>query len=88
MITLIALSRLIRNGNQTTKKKRKNNESIDSLQKKKILRNIFLSFGAIFALVTAAHAQNLYVSANVPGGNHAIFEYTPDLGCRALTLPG
>jgi hypothetical protein len=36
-----------------------------------------LSLGAIFALVTAAHAQNLYVSANVPGGNHAIFEYTP-----------
>ena len=29
----------------------------------KILRNIFLSLGAIFALVTAAHAQNLYVSA-------------------------
>jgi len=36
-----------------------------------------LSLGSIFALVTAAHAQNLYVSANVPGGNHAIFEYTP-----------
>ena len=46
-------------------------------KKTKILRNIFLSLGAIFALVTAAHAQNLYVSANVPGGNHAIFEYTP-----------
>src|SRR6266403_987205 len=42
------------------------------------LRNLpLLSLGAIFALVTAAHAQNLYVSANVPGGNHAIFEYTP-----------
>ena len=37
----------------------------------------FLSLGAIFALVTAAHAQNLYVSANVPGGSHVIFEYTP-----------
>jgi hypothetical protein len=35
----------------------------------------FLSLGAIFALVTAAHAQNLYVSAS--GGSHAIFEYTP-----------
>src|SRR5947209_15905728 len=46
-------------------------------KKTKILRNIFLSLGAIFALVTAAHAQNLYVSANVPGGSHVIFEYTP-----------
>ena len=46
-------------------------------KKTRILRNIFLSLGAIFALVTAAHAQNLYVSANVPGGSHAIFEYTP-----------
>ena len=46
-------------------------------KKTRILRNIFLSLGAIFALVTAGHAQNLYVSANVPGGNHAIFEYTP-----------
>src|SRR5205823_12949971 len=35
-----------------------------------------LSLGSIFALVTAAHAQNLYVSANVPGGSHVIFEYT------------
>jgi DNA-binding beta-propeller fold protein YncE len=43
----------------------------------KVLRNIFLSLGAIFALVTAAHAQNLYVSANAPV-SHAIFEYTPD----------
>ena len=46
-------------------------------KKTKILRNIFLSLGAIFALVTAAHAQNLYVSANAPG-SHKIFEYTPD----------
>jgi glucose/arabinose dehydrogenase len=42
----------------------------------KVLRNIFLSLGAIFALVTAAHAQNLYVSAQVPP-SHAILEYTP-----------
>ena len=35
-------------------------------KKTKILRNIFLSLGAIFALVTTAHAQNLYVSANCP----------------------
>jgi sugar lactone lactonase YvrE len=36
----------------------------------------FLSLGAIFALVTAAHAQNLYVSTHRPGGNHAILEFT------------
>jgi DNA-binding beta-propeller fold protein YncE len=47
-------------------------------KKTKILRNIFLSLGAIFALAITAHAQNLYVSANVPGGSHVIFEYTPD----------
>jgi DNA-binding beta-propeller fold protein YncE len=46
-------------------------------KKTKILRNIFLSLGAIFALAMTAHAQNLYVSANVPGGNHKIFEFTP-----------
>jgi len=43
----------------------------------KVLRNIFLSLGAIFALVTAAHAQNLYVSAHAPG-SHKIFEFRPD----------
>ena len=43
----------------------------------KVLRNIFLSLGAIFALVTATHAQNLYVSAQVPP-SHAILEFTPD----------
>src|SRR5438093_8238619 len=42
----------------------------------KVLRTIFLSLGAIFALVTAAHAQNLYVSAQFPG-SHAILEFTP-----------
>ena len=38
-----------------------------------------LSLGAIFALVTAAHAQNLYVSAHRPQslGGHAILEFTP-----------
>src|SRR5213076_3553004 len=38
-----------------------------------------LSLGAIFALVTAAHAQNLYVSAHRPqsDGGHAILEFTP-----------
>jgi DNA-binding beta-propeller fold protein YncE len=39
----------------------------------------FLSLGAIFALVTAAHAQNLYVSTQRPQslGGHAILEFTP-----------
>jgi sugar lactone lactonase YvrE len=36
-----------------------------------------LGFGAIFALVTAADAQNLYASAQVPP-SHAILEFTPD----------
>ena len=36
-----------------------------------------LSLGVIFALAITAHAQNLYVSANAPGGSHVIFEYTP-----------
>jgi len=48
-------------------------------KKTKILRNIFFVLGAIFALVTAAHAQNLYVSAHRPQslGGHAILEFTP-----------
>src|SRR5439155_4563388 len=39
----------------------------------------FLSLGAIFALVTVAHAQNLYVSTQRPQslGGHAILEFTP-----------
>jgi len=54
-------------------------KSLTHFKKTKILRNIFLSLGAIFALVTAAHAQNLYVSAQRPDslGGHAILEYTP-----------
>ena len=63
--------------NYETKKKGKTMKPLTHFKKTKILRNIFLSLGAIFALVTAAHAQNLYVSANVPGGSHVIFEYTP-----------
>lgn len=42
--------------------------------KTKILRNIFLSLGVMFALAITAHAQNLFVSS---GGDEAIFEYTP-----------
>src|ERR1043166_1417731 len=48
--------------------------------KTKIFRNPFLSLSAIFALVTAAHAQNLYVSAHTGGRGaspHSILEYTP-----------
>ena len=53
-------------------------------KKTKVLRNIFLSLGAIFALVTATHAQNLYVSINgdfcgfqCTNSNGSISEYTP-----------
>src|SRR5262249_27417193 len=74
--TLIAVSRLIamkgKQRNQNQHKGRNNNP-----MKTKILRNVFLSLSVIFALAITAHAQNLYVSANVPGGSHAIFEYTP-----------
>jgi sugar lactone lactonase YvrE len=42
--------------------------------KRKILRNILLSLGAIFALAITVHAQNLYVTVLRP--NH-ILEYTP-----------
>jgi sugar lactone lactonase YvrE len=46
----------------------------------RIFRNIFLSLSAIFALAITAHAQNLYVSTQVPGGqaaHHVILEFTP-----------
>jgi sugar lactone lactonase YvrE len=47
------------------------------------------SLGAIFALVTAAHAQNLYVSAHRPqsDGGHAILEFTPS-GTRSTYASG
>jgi DNA-binding beta-propeller fold protein YncE len=45
-----------------------------------------LSLGAIFVLVTAAHAQNLYVSANAPG-SHKIFEFTPS-GVQSIYASG
>ncbi len=54
---------------------------------KKILILPVLTLGAIFALATTAHAQNLYVSANVPGGNHKIFEFTPD-GTQSIYASG
>ncbi|PYJ72679.1 MAG: hypothetical protein DME75_03955 [Verrucomicrobia bacterium] len=45
-----------------------------NIMKTKILRNILLSLGAIFALAINVHAQNLYVTVVQPG---EIFEYTP-----------
>jgi sugar lactone lactonase YvrE len=56
-------------------------------KKTRILRNIFLSLGAIFVLVTAAHAQNLYVSAQVPP-SHAILEFTPSGGTPTTFASG
>jgi hypothetical protein len=50
------------------------------LKKTRILRNIFLSLSAIFALAITGHAQNLYVSAHTPGTgpyHHSILEFTP-----------
>src|SRR5262245_62232378 len=55
-------------------------------KKTKLLRNIFLSLGAIFALAITAHAQNLYVSAQV-APSHAILEFTPD-GTRSTYASG
>jgi DNA-binding beta-propeller fold protein YncE len=49
-------------------------------KKIRILRNIFLSLSAIFALAITAHAQNLYVSAHTPGTgpyHHSILQFTP-----------
>jgi glucose/arabinose dehydrogenase len=74
MITLIALSRLT----QWKPKQSKTMKLLTHLKKTDILRNVSLTLAAIFVLAVTVHAQNLYVSANVPGGNHEIFEYSPD----------
>src|SRR5215471_5287091 len=55
-------------------------------KKIRILRNVFLSLSAIFALAVTVHAQNLYVSANAPG-SHKIFEFTPD-GTQSIYASG
>ena len=55
-------------------------------KKTKILRNILLSLGVFFALAISAHAQNLYVSAQVPP-SHAILEYTPS-GTQSVYASG
>jgi len=74
-----------RNENQTINKKGKTMKPLPHIKKTRILRNILLSLGAIFALAITAHAQNLYVSVNgaVCGFNCSEFsgsisEYTPD----------
>src|SRR5215813_9948583 len=66
--------------NYKPKKKGKTMNPLTAFKNPKILRNMFLSLGAIFALVAAAHAQNLYVSTNrlQSLGGHAILEFTPD----------
>jgi hypothetical protein len=53
----------------------------------KSFRNILLSLGVIFRLAITAHAQNLYVAAHVLGGNHKIFEFTPD-GTQSIYASG
>jgi hypothetical protein len=84
MSTLIASLRFIAMTAKPHKPKGKEEPMKSPTQFKttKVLRNIFLSLGAILALVTAAHAQNLYVSAQRPAslGGHAILEFTaPEL---------
>jgi glucose/arabinose dehydrogenase len=77
MITLIAVSRLIpMKPNYETKRKGKTMNPLTHFKKIRILRNIFLSLGAIFALAITAHAQNLYVSTQTRP-SHAILEFTP-----------
>src|SRR4029453_5725551 len=57
---------------------------------KKIRILPLLSLGAIFALVTAAHAQNLYVSTQ-RRPSHAILQFTPSgtysVYASGLTFP-
>jgi hypothetical protein len=81
VITLIVLSRLIPvKANYETKRKGKTMKPLTHFKKIQILRNIFLSLSAIFALAITAHAQNLYVSAHTGGRgafHHSILEYTP-----------
>jgi sugar lactone lactonase YvrE len=49
---------------------------LTNFKKIRMLRNIFFSLSAIFALAITAHAQNLYVSTQFPG-SHEILEFTP-----------
>jgi sugar lactone lactonase YvrE len=82
MITLIGVSRLIpMEANYETKRKGKTMNPLTHFRKIRILPLLtFLSLGAILALVTAAQAQNLYVSAHTPGRGafpHSILQFTP-----------
>ena len=74
--------------NYETKKKGTTMNPLTHFKKTKILRNIFLSLGAIFALATAAHAQNLYVSAQRPSADRTQSSSSRHLGRRAPTLQG
>src|SRR5439155_22893615 len=66
-----------RNGRQTTKPKKRKGKTMNPLTHFRKIRILpLLSLGVIFALVTAAHAQNLYVSVQVRP-SHAILEFTP-----------
>src|SRR5947208_13177982 len=75
MITLIAVSRFIpMKANYKPKRKGKTMNPLTHFRKIRILP--LLSLRVIFALVTATHAQNLYVSVQVRP-SHAILEFTP-----------
>jgi sugar lactone lactonase YvrE len=70
--------------NYETKKKGKTMNPLTHFKKTRILRNIFLSLGASFALAVNTHAQNLYVSVNgaicgrlCSDFSGSISEYTP-----------
>jgi sugar lactone lactonase YvrE len=65
----------IRASKITTSLPKKGTKMNPLTQFKKILILPLLSLGAIFALAITAHAQNLYVSAQVPP-SHAILEFT------------
>src|SRR4029077_17782028 len=68
------------------KKKGKTMKPLTYFKKTKILRDIFLSLGAIFALAITAHAQKLYVSAN-GARSHEIFEFTSS-GAQSIYASG
>src|SRR5207245_7075822 len=69
---------------QPQQKKGKTMNPLAHFKKIRILP--LLSLGAIFALVTAAHAQNLYVSTQTRP-SHAILEFTPS-GTQSIYASG
>src|SRR5439155_491085 len=73
--------------NYETKRKGKTMNPLTHFKKILIVPvRTFLSLGAIFALVTAAHAQNLYVSTQTRP-SHAILEFTPS-GTQSIYASG